>query len=255
MRLRAGGSRGAGGARDRVHTCLDLSARERATAALSPVALPGGPAGFTIDWPTVRLVWSDGGYPADPPTSSNHRLSENGTRLWSIGGRPTTRRRRESARRARGVLPGGVRRPARAPQLGGRPAGPPACSRSTRSCSGAGGPRATWLREVIRGAELEGVRLLTLPQALAEHEPEERPAGESSWGEGKSLETWGFARGRGSRLASRRLELRLLRRSPTVIDGGGAKRAPRASCSRFRPRTGPSWTTAGRPATTHTTAP
>ena len=68
-----------------------------------------------------------------------------------------------------------------------------------------------WLRKVIEGAELDGVRLLTLPQALREHEPEERPASEASWGEGKSLETWDSPSVSDLVWATRRCELRLLR--------------------------------------------
>src|SRR3954451_8940977 len=40
-------------------TCLDQSPHERGTAALRPISLPGGPVAFTIDWATVRLVWSE----------------------------------------------------------------------------------------------------------------------------------------------------------------------------------------------------
>ena len=38
--------------------------------------------------------------------------------------------------------------------------------------------------------------MLTLPEALAEHEAVERPVHEGSWGEGKSLETWDSPGGR-----------------------------------------------------------
>ncbi len=69
-------------------TCLDQSAREDGTSALTPVRLPGGPVGFTIDWPTVELVWSERGYPSDPSYLEYYRLSPNGMRLWSISGDP-----------------------------------------------------------------------------------------------------------------------------------------------------------------------
>src|SRR5829696_2707233 len=64
-----------------AYTCLDQSALERGTAALAPIRLPGGPTAFTLDWPTVRLVWSDQGYPSDPAYLEYHRLSQNGIRL------------------------------------------------------------------------------------------------------------------------------------------------------------------------------
>jgi 1,4-alpha-glucan branching enzyme len=68
-----------------------------------------------------------------------------------------------------------------------------------------------WLRQVLKGAELDGVRLLTLPQALVEHEGEERPVSTASWGEGKSLETWDSPSVSDLIWATRRSELRLLR--------------------------------------------
>ena len=91
-----------------------------------------------------------------------------------------------------------------------------------------------WLREVIKGAELDGVRLLTLPQALREHEPEDRPAREASWGEGKSLETWDSPSVSDLVWATRRSELRLLRTLGRALDrccgrrpcGARAARAP-----------------------------
>jgi 1,4-alpha-glucan branching enzyme len=64
---------------------------------------------------------------------------------------------------------------------------------------------------VLNGAELDGVRLLTLPQALAEHVAEERPVSVASWGEGKSLETWDSPSVSDLVWATRRSELRLLR--------------------------------------------
>jgi 1,4-alpha-glucan branching enzyme len=85
-----------------------------------------------------------------------------------------------------------------------------------------------WLREVIKRAELDGVRLLTLPQALREHEPEERPAREASWGEGKSLETWDSPSVSDLVWATRRSELRLLRAlGAHSIEGPAAARAAR----------------------------
>jgi 1,4-alpha-glucan branching enzyme len=85
-----------------------------------------------------------------------------------------------------------------------------------------------WLREVIKGAELDGVRLVTLPQALREHDPEERPAREASWGEGKSLETWDSPSVSDLVWATRRSELRLLRAlGSRSVEGAAASRAAR----------------------------
>ncbi len=57
-----------------------------------------------------------------------------------------------------------------------------------------------WLRELLAGAAAAGVRLLTAPQALAEHEPVARPLAASTWGEDKDLQHLGLAAGRRPRL-------------------------------------------------------
>ncbi len=111
---------------------------------------------------------------------------------------------------------------------------------------------AIWLREVLAGADAAGVRLLTVPEALAEHEPVERPLPASTWGEDKDLRTWDSPAVADLAWGARRLELRLLR---ALSRGGCAATppsAPRASCSRSRRATGPSSTSAARRATTPT---
>jgi 1,4-alpha-glucan branching enzyme len=195
-----------------AYTCLDQSGHERGTAALTPIRLPGGPIAFTVDWPTVRLVWADQGYPSDGAYLEYHRLSTNGVRLWSIGGTPydPARAAKRAAEHAASFLAAVRDRLER--------------HRSDRGKRGlcvfaidtellghwwAEGP--IWLREVIKGAELDGVRPLTLPQALREHDPEDRPAREASWGEGKGLETWDAPAVADLVWATRRSELRLLR--------------------------------------------
>ena len=63
--------------------------RESGTAALAPIAWLAAPVAFTIDWPTVQLVWSIGGYPAEAaPTSSTPGSRPTGCGLWSIPGNP-----------------------------------------------------------------------------------------------------------------------------------------------------------------------
>jgi 1,4-alpha-glucan branching enzyme len=85
----------------------------------------------------------------------------------------------------------------------------------------------TWLAEVIAAAESQGIRLLTLPQALAEHPPQSRRVYEASWGEGKSLETWDSTAVSDLVWAARRLELRLLRHLSERGAGPAAERAAR----------------------------
>jgi 1,4-alpha-glucan branching enzyme len=86
---------------------------------------------------------------------------------------------------------------------------------------------ATWLREVLAGAEEAGVRLLTVPEALAEHEPIEQPLFASTWGEQKDLSTWDSPAVADLAWGARRLELRLLRALRGGLRGDAARRVAR----------------------------
>ncbi len=212
-----------------AYTCLDQSSHERGTSALTPIRLPGGPVGFTIDWPTVRLVWSEAGYPSDRAYLEYHRLSPNGVRLWSIGGEPYSPREgaKRAAEHAAGFLAAVRDRLERHRAERGSP-GLCVFAIDTELLGHWWSEGPTWLREVIRGAGLERVRLLTLSQALAEHEGEERPATETSWGEGKTLETWDSPAVADLAWGSRRLELRLLRAlGERSLGAAAAQRAAR----------------------------
>ena len=192
--------------------CTDQSGHERPLDALAPARAAAGLVAFTLDWEAVELVWSPGGYPSDPAYAEFHRLSMEGTRLWSIGGDPydpaAARARAEShagrVRRRRGRAACG-----HSASSAASPASSP--SRSIPSCLGhwwSEGP--IWLEAVLRLVAERGVRLLTLPEALERHEPEERPLRESTWGEGKDLRTWDSPEVADLAWAARRLELRLL---------------------------------------------
>src|SRR6478672_3761743 len=210
-------------------TCLDQSSHERRTAALRPISLPGGPVAFTIDWATVSLVWSDQGYPSDSAYLEYHRLSRNGMRLWSISGTPynpaaAAKRAAEHAASFLAAVRDRLERHRK--EAGGRGLCVFAVDTELLGHWWSEGP--DWLREVIRGAELDGVRLVTLPQALAEHEPEERPVAQASWGEGKSLETWDSPAVADLVWATRRSELHLLRALGSgLVEGAAAMRAGR----------------------------
>src|SRR4051794_40021270 len=195
-----------------AYTCLDQSAVERSTTALAPIRLPGGPTAFTIDWPTVRLVWSDQGYPSDPAYLEYHRLSENGMRLWSISGAPydpAAAAKRASEHAASFLAAVRDRLDRHRAERGRRGLCVFAIDTELLGHWWAEGP--TWLADVLKGAELEGVRLLTLPQALGEHEGEARPAFEGGGGGGKRLEPWASPSVWALVWATRRSELRLLR--------------------------------------------
>ena len=68
-----------------------------------------------------------------------------------------------------------------------------------------------WLAEVVASAEGAGVELVTLADALARTEPEERAIHRSSWGEHKDLSTWDAPEVSDLAWGARRLELRLVR--------------------------------------------
>jgi 1,4-alpha-glucan branching enzyme len=215
--------------RDLLYTCLDQSATEEPFAALAPVRTPAGPVAFTIDWPSVRRVWSREGYPSHADYAEYHRLSNNGSRLWSVGGEP----RDEDAGRARAEVHAGEFLDAIAARL--------AEFSATRGRRGlvvfaidtellghwwSEGPQ--WLAAVLVEAQDRGVRLLTLSEALAAHEPEQRELTESSWGEDKDLSTWDSVAVSDLAWGSRRLELRLLRALASGrVPGPAAERAAR----------------------------
>ena len=71
------------------------------------------------------------------------------------------------------------------------------------------------------------MRLLTVPQALAEHESLPRPLRASSWGEGKDLRTWDSPPVADIAWAARRLELRVERALAGGLRGDAARRAVR----------------------------
>jgi 1,4-alpha-glucan branching enzyme len=214
--------------REIAYTCLDQSAREPDGAALAPVRLSAGPVAFTIDWPAVELVWSPQGYPADPAYLEYHRLSENGSRLWSISGEPydPAAARARAGEHARAFLAAVAERLARHRQQRGR-AGLCVFAIDTELLGHWWAEGPSWLAEVIAAAEGEGVRLRTLPEALAEHPPEARPVHEGSWGEGKTLLTWDSPAVSDLVWAARRLELRLLRHLGERGPGPAAERAAR----------------------------
>jgi 1,4-alpha-glucan branching enzyme len=195
-----------------AYTCLDQSNHEGGTSALAPIRLPGGPIAFTIDWPTISRVWSDRGYPSDPRYLEYHRLSPNGLRLWSIGGGPydAAAAAKRAAEHADSFLSAvGDRLDRHRKEHGRRGLCVFAIDTELLGHWWAEGP--IWLREVLRGTEHGRVRRLTLSAALDEHDPEDRPAREASWGEGKSLETWDSPAVADMVWAARRSELRLLR--------------------------------------------
>ena len=230
--------------------CVDQSAHdEDPLDALDPIATPAGPVALPIDWEAIQWLWSLGGYPSDPAHAQFAGKSLRGVRIWKVGG--------------------GAYEPAAAEAAAKRQAGEflAAIAARLRDFAAKRGRRglivfaidtellghwwsegAIWLREVLAGAAGGGVRLLTAPQAVAEHEPLERPLAASTWGEDKDLRTWDSPPVADLAWGARRLELRLLRALSQGLRGPAALRAARELLA-VRRATGPSSTSAPRRAT------
>jgi 1,4-alpha-glucan branching enzyme len=208
--------------------CVDRSGHGDPLEALAPVATEAGPVALPIDWETISRLWSLSGYPSDPAHAQFAGKSLRGIRLWKVGG--------------------GAYDPAAAAEVARRQAGEflEAVAARLREFSQVKDRRGLlvfaidtelighwwsegpiWLREVLAGAEAAGVRLLTVPEALAEHQPVARPLRASTWGEDKNFSTWDSPPVADLAWGVRRLELRLLRALSAGLDGNGALRAAR----------------------------
>ena len=208
--------------------CVDQSAHEEPLAALTPVATAVGPVALPIDWEAVSWLWSLDGYPSDPAHAQFAGESLRGVRIWKVGGgayepaaaEAAARRQAKEfltavAARLRGFAEGHGRR------------GLLVFAIDTELLGHWWSEGTIWLREVLAGAADSGVRLLTVPQALEEHQPVERPLAASTWGEGKDLRTWDSAPVADLAWGARRLELRLLRALSRGLRGPAALRAAR----------------------------
>jgi 1,4-alpha-glucan branching enzyme len=208
--------------------CVDQSAHWDGLEALTPVRTEAGPVALPIDWEAISWLWSLEGYPSDPAHAEFTGKSLRGIRIWRIGG--------------------GAYDPAAAAAVAERQAAEflAAVAQRLRTYSESRSRRGLlvfaidtelighwwsegpiWLRAVLEGAEAAGIRLLTVPQALAEHEPVERPLRASTWGEGKDLRTWDSPAVADLATGARRLELRLLRALSAGLDEAAALRAAR----------------------------
>jgi 1,4-alpha-glucan branching enzyme len=208
--------------------CTDQSAHEQPLQALTPVATQAGPVALPIDWEAVSWLWSLDGYPSDPAHAEFEGKSLRGIRIWKIGGggydpaAAAAAARRQAAEFLAAIAD---RLRSHAETAGRRGLIVFAIDTELLGHWWSEGP--IWLGAVLEGAEEAGIRLVTVPQALAEHEPVERPLFTSSWGEGKSLRTWDSPAVADLAWAARRLELRLLRALSAGLDGDAARRAAR----------------------------
>jgi 1,4-alpha-glucan branching enzyme len=211
-----------------AYFCVDQSRHEEGMEALAPAATEAGPVAFTIDWEAISWLWSQSGYPADPAYLQFAAKSMRGIRLWSIGGGAyDPGQAQQAARRhaAEFVAAAAARLRRFSEQRSRRGLIVFAVDTELLGHWWSEGP--VWLDEVLRLAPQGGLRLLTLPRALEEHEPEKRPLYASSWGEGKDLRTWDSPPVADLAWGARRSELRLLRALGEGLNGARALRAAR----------------------------
>ncbi len=216
--------------------CVDQSAHEEPLAALRPVATEAGPVALPIDWEAISWLWALDGYPSDPAYAQFDGKSLRGMRLWRIGGGAyDPAAAAAAARRQAGEFLAAIaarlrdyaaeRGPARPDRLRDR-------HRAARPLVVGGAALAG--RRCWTGAAAAGVRLVTVPEALEDHEPEPRPLRRASWGEDKDFSTWDSPPVADLAWAARRLELRLVRAVPRRA----ARRARRAGRARAARRPG-----------------
>ncbi|MDX6624336.1 MAG: 1,4-alpha-glucan branching enzyme [Solirubrobacterales bacterium] len=208
--------------------CVDQSAHEEPLAALAPIRTAAGPVALPIDWEAIGWLWALDGYPSDPAYAEFEGKSLRGIRIWKIGGgaydpepaAAVARRQADQfltavAARLRGYEEARGRR------------GLLVFAIDTELLGHWWSEGPLWLRAVLEGAAEAGVRLVDVPTALAEHEPEQRPLRASTWGEGKNLRTWDSPPVADLAWAGRRMELRLLRALANGLRGDAAARAAR----------------------------
>jgi 1,4-alpha-glucan branching enzyme len=208
--------------------CTDQSAHEAPLQALAPVRTEAGPVALPIDWEAIGWLWSLNGYPSDPAHAQFAGKSLRGIRLWKVGGGAYDPAAAEAAARRQAeefLAAAAVRLREYAAANGRRGLLVFAIDTELLGHWWSEGP--VWLRAVLEGAAAAGVRTVTVPQALAEHEPVERELAASTWGEGKGFSTWDSPTVADLTRGARRMELRLLRALSQGLGGDVAARAAR----------------------------
>jgi 1,4-alpha-glucan branching enzyme len=208
--------------------CADQSAHSEPLDALVPVRTEAGPVALPIDWEAIAWLWSLDGYPSDPAHAQFAGKSLRGIRIWRVGGGAYDPAAAEAVarRQAEEFLAAVANRLRTYAESRGR-RGLLVFAIDTELLGHWWSEGPLWLRGVLEGAAAAGVRLLTVPQALAEHEPVERPLRGSTWGEEKDLRTWDSPAVADLAWGNRRSELRLLRAVSGGLRGAPLERAAR----------------------------
>ncbi|HEV2791626.1 MAG TPA: 1,4-alpha-glucan branching protein domain-containing protein [Solirubrobacterales bacterium] len=208
--------------------CVDQSEHGEPLEALAPVRTEAGPVALPIDWEAISWLWALDGYPSDPAHAEFAGKSLRGIRIWRVGGGAYDPSAAEAAARRQAdefLAAAAARLETYAESRDRRGLLVFAIDTELLGHWWSEGP--IWLRAVLEGAEAAGIRLLTVPQALAEHEPVERPLRAATWGEGKDLRTWDSPAVADLASGARRMELRLLRAVSAGLRGAPLLRAAR----------------------------
>ena len=192
--------------------CVDLTDVLGPDQHLRPLRSAAGSLLVPIDRATIELVWSKGGYPADPAYRSYYAFTQHRHRAWSNDGEPydpararATARRHAAdfvARTRERVADGGLAVFAVDTELIGDwwHEGP------------------TWLAAVLDEAAAQGLAVAHLDDALERHPPVAAPAAlpVTSWGTPRDLTTWSAPPVASMAWEARDAELRTLAAGPDV---------------------------------------
>ena len=163
-----------------------------------------------------------------PPTPSSPANRCAGSGSGRSAAAPTTRPPPPPRPAARPASSSPRRRPACATSPPSAAAAACSSSRSTPSCSATGGRRGrSGCGRCSTAPRRRGCGWSPCPQALAEHEPVERPLARLDLGRGEGLRTWDSPAVADLAWGARRLELRLLRALSEGLRGDAALRAAR----------------------------
>jgi len=194
-----------------VHAvCVDLTDVLGAADHLHPLRSPAGPLLVPIDRATIELVWSAGGYPADPAYRSYHAFTQHRHRAWSNDGAPYDPARAQAA--ARRHAADFVARTRERVARGGLAV----CAVDTELFGDWWHEGPLWLAAVIEQAAVQGLALARLDDALERHDPQPTRGAlpVSSWGTPRDLSSWSAPPVGGMAWEARRAELHVVAAGP-----------------------------------------
>jgi 1,4-alpha-glucan branching enzyme len=192
------------------------------------VATEAGPVALPIDWEAISWLWALDGYPSDPAYAQFDGKSLRGMRLWRIGGGAyDPAAAAAAAKRQAEEFLGAIAERLRCYEADRGRRGLVVFAIDTELLGHWWSEGPLWLAAVLEGAAAAGVRPVTVPRALEDHEPERRPLRRASWGEDKDFSTWDSPPVADLTWAGRRLELGLARAVRRGLPDGRSERAAR----------------------------